>query len=228
MQLMTQPEPLISVVTPAYNSASTLERAHRSVRTQRGKWEHIIVDDGSADDTPRILSSLSADPRVVTVTRTNGGTSAALNSGLDLARGEYIAFLDSDDEYCDDHFEAHLSVLETDGRIDLLWGGVVAVCNRPDDAYVPDVARGAGYIHVSECVLQGTIFARRRVFERLRFNEDRTIWYQDYEFVQRARTLFVVEQFTRPTYRYYRNYGSSTVDTVKQTWTGCRSAAAGR
>jgi hypothetical protein len=67
-------------------------------------------------------------------------------------------------------------------------------------------------------VVQGTIFGRKRVFESIRFIEDRTIWYQDYEFVERARGLFVVEQFTVPTYRYYRNHGSSIVDTVKQSW----------
>ena len=210
--------PLVSVITPAFNAEATLRRAHDSVRQQLANWEHIIIDEGSIDATGGIVSALSVDCRVIGTTRANGGPGAALNTGLDLARGKYIAFLDADDEYFPNHLEAHVARLESHGRVDILWGGFEVVCDSPEDAFVPDVAKGIGYVHLSECVVQGTIFARAEVFEQLRFNEDRAVWYQDYDFIERARERYAVEKFALKTYRYYRGHGSSIVDAAKKSW----------
>ncbi len=210
--------PLVSVITPAYNAALTLGRAHESLRGQNADWRHIIVDDGSTDGTAGVITALAGDSRVIARRRVNGGPGAALNSGLDLADGEYVAFLDADDEYLPDHLEAHVQELERRGDVDVLWGGMTVEATRPEDAYVPDMDRGTGFIHVSECVVQGTIFARRRVFDRLRFSEERAVWYQDYDFIQRARAVFAVERFHRATYRYYRGQGGSVVDGAKASW----------
>jgi glycosyltransferase involved in cell wall biosynthesis len=217
---VTPERPLVSVITPAFNAAATLERAHESVRRQRVPWQHVIVDDGSTDGTPRVIASLLADGRVTAATQSNRGPGAALNHGIRLAQGAYTAFLDADDEFCPEHLCAHVEFMEANPSVDLLWGGQIVIAARREDEFVPDVVRGHGTIHLSECIVQGTLFARSRVFDKLLFTEDRAIWYQDYEFVQRARAAFVVERFTQPTYRYYRGGGASLVDSVKRTWRG--------
>lgn len=212
--------PRVSVITPAYNAASTLVRAHHSVLSQTLQdWEHIIVDDGSKDGTPRLLDQLAAsDPRVVPVHITNSGQSAALNTGLRLARGAYVAILDADDEYLPEHLRLHVEAMEEQPAVDLFWGGVDVIVADPADAMVPDVVKGTGFIHVEDCVVEGTIFGRRHVFSTFQFNEDRSIWYQDFELVERVRQQFHVERFYPKTYRYYRNTGGSIVDRVKETW----------
>lgn len=90
-------EPLISVIIPAYNAAAFIEEALRSVLVQTHRnLEVIVVDDGSKDATALIARSIG-DPRVRVVSQPNGGVSAARNTGLGLATGEYISFHDADD-----------------------------------------------------------------------------------------------------------------------------------
>jgi glycosyltransferase involved in cell wall biosynthesis len=92
-------QPLVSVIVPAFNAASTLrEAAESALAGSYGNIEITIVDDGSTDPTARIAADLAAhDTRVSLHRRDNGGVSAALNSALALAQGEYVARLDADD-----------------------------------------------------------------------------------------------------------------------------------
>jgi len=94
--------PLVSIVTPVFNThPAWLERAVASVRDQTyARWELILSDDGSTDaGTLTVLRASSADPRVQVIrAAANGGIVAASNAALDRARGEFVAFLDHDDE----------------------------------------------------------------------------------------------------------------------------------
>ena len=90
----------VSVITPVFNAAATIETTVRSVLSQHmGDLELILVDDGSRDDSPTIIRSLaSEDSRIRFVLQeANTGPATARNVGLSVARGRYIAFLDSDD-----------------------------------------------------------------------------------------------------------------------------------
>ncbi len=98
---MTEPnKPIVSVVIPAYNRKAALARAMKSVAAQSfGDWELIVVDDASTDGTEEAARSLG-DGRLVYIRHAqNRGGGAARNSGIARARGKYIAFLDSDDEW---------------------------------------------------------------------------------------------------------------------------------
>jgi hypothetical protein len=132
-----------------------------------------------------------------------------------MAAGEFIAFLDADDEYLADHVAAHVRAMQEHVGADLWWGGVEVIANRPEDVMVPDIETADRLISVHDCVVQGTIFARREVFREFRFTEDRAIWWHDSELVGRVRRRFRVERFNGTTYRYYRNSGTSMVDRAK-------------
>jgi glycosyltransferase involved in cell wall biosynthesis len=99
---MTQPSadnPAISVLMPVYNAARYLREAIASIQAQTASdFEYLCVDDGSTDESPAILAELArSDPRLRIITKSNGGVTSALNAGLAVARGEFVARMDADD-----------------------------------------------------------------------------------------------------------------------------------
>ena len=92
--------PLVSVIMPAYNAAPFIEEAIKSVIDQTMvDWELFVIDDCSTDDTLKIAQGLAEDDERIQVLRNdnNMGVARTRNRGIDLARGEYVALLDSDD-----------------------------------------------------------------------------------------------------------------------------------
>lgn len=112
-------QPLVTVIIPTYNRAVTIKRAINSVLHQTYKeLELIIVDDGSTDDTVEIVHSYQ-DKRIKLVCLSeNCGANIARNAGIKLAKGEYIAFQDSDDEWLEDKLEIQINYMQqTDKKI---------------------------------------------------------------------------------------------------------------
>lgn len=108
-------DPLVSVVIPAFNAERTLaETASSALASSYQHLELIIVDDGSTDRTAEIGGLLAeTDPRVRIVQRSNGGLPAALNTGFDAARGDYVARLDADDVWHPDKLAHQMALART-------------------------------------------------------------------------------------------------------------------
>ena len=107
--------PKVSVVIPTYNRAAKVAHAVESVLSQTFRdLEVIVVDDGSTDDTGAVLTSCFGD-RIRYCPQKNQGASAARNKGIEQARGEWIAFLDSDDRWEADKLEWQLRATESFG-----------------------------------------------------------------------------------------------------------------
>lgn len=105
---------LVSIVTPAYNSGRFIAATVKSVCEQTyPDWEMLIADDCSSDNTVDIVNEVAkADPRVqLLVGEQNGGPAVARNRALEVARGRYIAFLDSDDIWLPDKLERQLAFM---------------------------------------------------------------------------------------------------------------------
>lgn len=101
-------EPLVSVIIPTFNCGRYIEDAVESVLNQTCRpFEIIVVDDGSTDDTGLKLKKYNNRVRVVT--QKNQGSSKARNVGLELSRGEYVAFLDADDRWLPEKLEWQLA-----------------------------------------------------------------------------------------------------------------------
>ena len=113
---------MISIVMPCYNCEKALDRAIRSLRAQTiADWELLAVDDGSADGTGAALDAWAReDERIRVFHQKNGGVSRARNAGITAAKGEWLAFLDADDELPTDAL-ASLLALDT-GKEDILCG----------------------------------------------------------------------------------------------------------
>src|SRR5262249_14360741 len=100
----------ISVVTAAYNAEATLAEPLASVLGQTlCPDEIIVVDDGSTDDTQKIAASASGRIRVLHLT--NQGAPAAINAGINLATGDYLAFIDADDLWAEDKLAVQMGLL---------------------------------------------------------------------------------------------------------------------
>lgn len=106
--------PSVSVIMPVYNGQRYLSESIESVLRQTYRdFEFIIIDDGSSDSTPQILSAYAdLDQRVRIVTQSNCGLAASLNVGISLARGEWIARMDADDVSVPDRLEKQLEWLD--------------------------------------------------------------------------------------------------------------------
>lgn len=111
---------MISIIIPTYNRWATLERAIRSVQAQDFQdWELILVDDGSTDETAAGLRHMQDQwqrPQALRVfVQTNLGVSAARNRGAKEARGKWLAFLDSDDEWFPSKLTLQLQLAKSSG-----------------------------------------------------------------------------------------------------------------
>ena len=102
---------LVSVIVPTYNRAHTLKRAIDSVYKQTYKnIELIVVDDGSVDNTEKVINEKFE--KIIYIKTTNKGVSAARNKGIEISRGKYICFLDSDDEWLSNKVEKQITLME--------------------------------------------------------------------------------------------------------------------
>ncbi|WP_051243277.1 glycosyltransferase [Azohydromonas australica] len=121
----TARRPLVSAIIPAYNSERFLPLAITSVLAQTyAPMECIVVDDGSSDGTARVVASFG--DRVRYIHQTNAGASAARNTGIAAARGEYIAFLDSDDYWVATRVENQMEAIAREPGLVLLASSFVA------------------------------------------------------------------------------------------------------
>jgi glycosyltransferase involved in cell wall biosynthesis len=170
--------PFFSVVTAALDAAATLPNAFASLQEQTfTDWDAIVVDDGSVDDTPRIVQSYAGgDARIRLLRASSRGVSAARNDGIAAATGEWLLFLDADDTIFPGALAAGHRAIQAEPAVDVWCGGWVRVApggevvTRPladHDGHVSSIRAAVGVRHSQ---LRRPPFSRasiRRVRHRL-------------------------------------------------------------
>lgn len=194
-------EPLISVVVPIYNVEQYLERCINSILQQTYQnLEIILVDDGSPDNSGVICDSyLSLDQRIKVIHKKNGGLSDARNAGLEIASGEFIAFIDSDDTIMPEMIEKLYQRIDTD-RSDMAFCGYRQVSPNGDilsEVFLPDnVLTGFDALKVSY-EDQGVLYTiacnklyKKHLFQDIRYPVGK---YHEDEFT----TYLIIDQCNR-------------------------------
>jgi 6-pyruvoyltetrahydropterin/6-carboxytetrahydropterin synthase len=211
--------PRVSIVLSCYNKAETVAGSAKSVLAQTySDLELVVVDDGSTDHSAQVLEGLKSDGRVRIVTTPNAGQAAALNLGVSLARGEYVGFIDADDEYHPEHVERLIGACER-SDLDVAFAGI-DIIQSGSQTHVVDFFDRTRLIPISEidCVT-GIIFGRRSVLAELGFAGD----YLDIDLYHRVTTSALKwAKLERKTYRYYfgRCEGSNSARMVEEAGLG--------
>lgn len=208
-------KPFFSVITATFNRSATIARALDSLLEQLdSNWECLIIDDGSNDNTSHIVNNYLKNKKFKYYYHRNKGAGFSKNRGIMLAKGEYVTFLDSDDEYIENHLSSRKEILlnkikdtnytnpsNSYKEIDLLYGG----CQIIGNPYVPDVDNLGKLIHLNNCFIGGTMFVNRKKaidiggFTPLRFGDDT-------DFYRRAiQAGFNITKTDIPTYIYHRD-----------------------
>lgn len=183
---MLEPDPKISVIVPVYNVEQYLARCMETILNQTYKnIEVILIDDGSKDNSPVLCDEWKAkDNRVVVIHQKNAGAGAARNAGLEIATGELIGFVDSDDWIQFDMYETLISAIRkypeadiaecetnrTDGRKEPFKNEAknVAICEKTQKQVLEEFFR----IHGGESNYGiYTKLIKRKVLENFRFVE---------------------------------------------------------
>ena len=137
---------LVSVVMPAYNCAKSIGASIESVLCQEVPLELIVVNDRSPDDLDAAMAPYLADERVVYVTNEkNMGAAMSRNRAMEMARGKYIAFLDSDDIWLPGKLERQLDILEESGSVLCCTARALMTPEGIDDGRVLPVAEVITY-----------------------------------------------------------------------------------
>lgn len=191
--------PTVTVIIPTYNRAYILDRAVQSVlRQTHADFELLIVDDASKDETGAYVHGL-ADPRVKYIRHeVNHGQCVAINTGIAAARGEFVACLDSDDEWLPTALEKQLAVFRSSGP-DLGVVYMYTASLAPDGSIVPEFSsqlRGKVY---REVLAQGymapsiTLMVRRRCFDEIGGFDPEFRCYQDDDICFRLAKHYTVD-----------------------------------
>jgi glycosyltransferase involved in cell wall biosynthesis len=187
---MNKEDPLISVIIPTYNRANLLTIAILSVINQTYKnWELIIVDDGSTDNTKQIVEEfIKKDPRIKYFYKENGGQGSARNLGIKNAQGEYIAFLDSDDEFLENKIKKSLKIFNEDKNIGMIYSDAIIIGNYLDNKKSSEISKpyyGNVYkkLLLNNFITTSTVVVKKEVFlNRGFFNESSLLRnFEDYD-----------------------------------------------
>lgn len=176
---------MVSVIIPTYNRAELLKRSIQSVLEQTySDLELIIVDDGSTDDTEKVVSALN-DSRIRYIKQKNQGACVARNLGIDNARGEYIAFQDSDDVWHRNKLEVQLEAL-IKNNADVVFCKMDRIRNGKKNKF-PINNFKEGFFTKDICpftISTQTLLGRAEVFKDERFDPLMPRW-QDFEILLR-------------------------------------------
>lgn len=215
--------PLVSVVIPCRNSGEYIEQCIRSVRDQTYRNIEVIVVDNSDDDTPLKVSMVASEPGEIEIFYYSSelkGPSAKRNFGISKARGDLIAFLDSDDFFTSDSLEKKVARMLSDNGLGLVYSDSFVITEK-DEMPKKRMTEIVGRMHDGYCletladnnyITTSTVLVKKKILEEAHGFDENMINSEDYDLWLRialkgAKFGFVEEPLT-----YYRIRSDSLSD----------------
>ncbi|TSA44640.1 glycosyltransferase [bacterium] len=182
-------KPLISIITPVFNREKLIVECIKSVQEQEYKnYEHIIIDDCSSDNTAKVVESFAKkDNKIILLTsaKTSGGKPGKVrNVGIRIAKGELVAFLDSDDLWKREKIRTQLEFMQ-ENELDFSYHPLSRLVNRADattsfwgrDCFQRDFFRG---LFLSNFIPTCSVLVKKKVLKEVGFFEETLEYSEDY------------------------------------------------
>jgi glycosyltransferase involved in cell wall biosynthesis len=216
-------DPVVSVVVPAYNAASTIRATLHSVLTQTfSALELIVINDGSTDQTLDVLGPIQErDGRLRVLSFPNRGLSASRNRGIAHARARYISFLDADDLWTPDKLESQLRALEQSPEAGVAYSWTDYMDANGGFLYPGTHATLSGDVYAE--LLQrnfiengSNVLVRRDVFEQVGVFDESLPAAEDRDFLIRAARRFPFAAVPKPQVLYRVTAGAMSSNIARQ------------
>lgn len=212
---------LISVVVPVYNGELTVEETVRSVLNQTfSDFELIVINDGSTDSTPDILSKIQ-DPRLKVFSYSNAGLSASRNRGIKLASGELISFIDADDLWTPTKLESQLNALLANPRsaISYSWTNCIDASGNLLDFGIHVTADGDVFSKLLKFFFLGSgsnALIRKQVFDEVGYFDETLTSAEDWDMFLRIASQYDFSAVPEPQILYRISDNSMSRNVIRQ------------
>ncbi len=203
----------ISIITPNYNYAGYIGKTIESILGQDyPNWEHIIVDDGSTDNSVEVISKYAGtDSRIRLIRQENSGQTKALNKALKSATGEIVGWINSDDWYEDNVFRMIADHFESRPDLDICFGDgyyyMVAGDRRLRRKQLPFNYELFAFNGFCNSVMSNTVFWKRKLHDRVGFFNEQLNYNMDGELFARlfwrSKVIYVPEPIAY--FRWHEN-----------------------
>ncbi len=220
---------LVSIVIPAYNAATYLPEVIQSVIDQSYRnWELLVIDDGSKDNTAEVVNEFcKRDKRVRLISKENGGVSVARNLGAQLANGELVAFLDSDDLWLEDKLLTHVNYMSSHPQVGVSFSRVELIesdgktTNKLTDN-ITDTIQPQDLFYSNPTVTTSNLVIRKSVFEDLHGFDESMQYNEDIDLLFRLaiQNHWHIEGIDQVLvqYRLHTSGLSSTLKKMEEGW----------
>ncbi len=213
--------PTVTVVVPAYNQEAYIEETLQSILAQTfTDYEVIVVDDGSSDETGKVVSNVR-DRRLHYVYQANSGRPAcSRNRGVSLAKGEYIAFLDGDDLWMPDKLEKQLQMFQAHPEYGLVFSNAISFDEQGNEDMIVGRAVSSGYLYqklfLHNFIAGCTVMVRKNSLDAVGgFNEGHDfLAVEDYDLWLRMSRRYPFGYIDEPLARYRIRSGSASGSNV--------------
>lgn len=179
---------LVSIIVPIYNAENTIDATINSVLSQTYiNWELILINDGSIDKSHDLIS-IYDDPRIIYLQQNNKGVAFARNYGLSLAKGEFVAFLDSDDLWSNTKLERSIEIIEKN-NCDLVYSNIKIFTKTINDAasytYTEPIKENDNYLRllIYDYIPTLTVVVKKSILDKIGYfdtdlhgTEDWDLW----------------------------------------------------
>jgi len=211
--------PKVSIITPSYNQGVFIEETIRSVLLQGyPNLEYIVIDGGSTDETLDILRQYES--WVKWISEPDKGQADAINKGLQIAQGEILAYLNSDDLYSMGAIHQVVNYLQNHSEIGLVYGNCLVIDEQGNEL---GLLRGHKFnlqrtIQRGEFIPQQTAFWQRKVLEKTGLFDATLQYCMDYEFFIRIGQFFPATYLPQTLASFRLHNASKTVSQEDRHW----------